>query len=273
MNVKSIIFKVVIMLFCTHCMAQEITNNETAEEKKARQDRIIQEHVYDCADKINYNFWMKHYQDCLDAGLKKDSTIAYLWQQKAMPYYKIRKYSIGKEYLDKAVFYNEKRWLSYRGFMKCIFAKDYKGAIEDMELYIKKYDNHYEMDHTCAFYIGLSYLQLNEFSKAEKTFENDIKDQVKQKKEAHFLDWFYHGISLLEQQKFERAIASFDEALTVYPNFSEAQYYKSIAKAALGHSEDEIQFLYSEAIENRKKGYTITEDNAVYEIYPYQLRK
>jgi tetratricopeptide (TPR) repeat protein len=262
-----------ILFIASFISIQCQSQTNSANDKINRQEAIIKEHVYDCADKINYTVMMKEYQDCLDAGLKKDSTIAYLWQQKAMPYYKIRKYSVGKEYLDKAVFYNEKRWLSYRGFMKCIFAKDYKGAIEDMELYIKKYGNHYEMDHTCAFYIGLSYLQLNEFSKAEKTFENDIKDQVKQKKEAHFLDWFYHGISLLEQQKFERAIASFDEALTVYPNFSEAQYYKSIAKAALGHSEDEIQFLYSEAIENRKKGYTITEDNAVYEIYPYQLRK
>ena len=43
------------------------------------------------------------YQYCLKKKKKKDSTIAYLWQQKAMPYFKARKYSIGKPFLDKAV--------------------------------------------------------------------------------------------------------------------------------------------------------------------------
>ena len=42
---------------------------------------------------------MSEWQNCLDEGLKKDSTVAYLWQQKAMPYFKLRKCEIGMPYV------------------------------------------------------------------------------------------------------------------------------------------------------------------------------
>lgn len=256
-------------LLSIQCHSQ--TKSETAEEKKARQEAIIQEHVYDCADKINYKVMMAAYQDCLDAGLKKDSTIAYLWQQKAMPLYKARKYSVGKPFLDKAVYYDEKRWLSYRGFMKCIFSKDYVGAIEDFQKCITKYGNSYEMDHTYAFYIGLSYLQLNEFEKAETIFKTDIEEQEQKFKEAHFLDLFYYGIAKYEQQKWEEAIVEFDKSLKQYPQFSEVEYYKTICLARLGKKE-ESKALFEKAKIDATSGYTINEDNAVYETYPYKVR-
>ena len=103
----------------------QIKSQQISVRDKARQDAIIKEHVSDCAVGYNYNYMMKEYQECLDAGLKKDSTIAYLWQQKAMPYFKARKYEVGMPLIDKAVFYDEKRWLPYRAFIKCIFQKKY----------------------------------------------------------------------------------------------------------------------------------------------------
>lgn len=47
------------------------------------------------------------------------------------------------------------------------------------------------MDHAYSFYIGLSYLQLNEFDKAEIYFENTITEQEEESEEAHYLDLFY----------------------------------------------------------------------------------
>lgn len=44
----------------------------------------------------------KEWQDEIDLGLKKDSTIAYLWQQKAMPYFKLRKCEIGMPFIDQS---------------------------------------------------------------------------------------------------------------------------------------------------------------------------
>ncbi len=51
-----------------------------------------------------------------------------------MPYFKARKYEIGMTYIDKAVKLDDKRWQPYRAFIKCIFAKTYKAAIEDFEV-------------------------------------------------------------------------------------------------------------------------------------------
>ena len=257
----------ITLLFSLQCQSQ----TETAEIRKTRQEAIIKEHVYDCADKINYTIMMKEYQDCLDAGLKRDSTIAYLWQQKAMPYFKAKKYTVGMSLVDKAVQYDEKRWLDYRAFIKCIFAKTYKEAIVDFEDCIKKFGNQYVQDHTYAFYIGISYLQLNEFEKAETIFKNDIEDQTKRMGEAHFLDLFYYGISKYEQQKWEEAIVEFDKSLKQYPEFSDVEYYKAICLARLGKKEESSSLL-AKAIKDAASGYTINEANAIYETYPYKVR-
>ena len=261
----------IILFIASFLSIQCQSKNSEPQDKKAQQEAIIKEHVYECADKINYTIMMAAYQDCLDAGLKKDSTIAYLWQQKAMPYYKARKYSVGKSFLDKAVQYDEKRWLAYRGFMKCVFSKDYEGAIEDFETCIRKYGNSYEMDHTYSFYIGLSYLQLNEFEKAEKTLKVDIEEQSKRLGEGHYLDLFYYGISKYEQQKWEEAIVGFDKSLIQYPDFSDVEYYKAICLARLGKKEEASQLLIK-AKKDAEKGYTINEDNSIYEIYPYKVK-
>lgn len=236
------------------------------------QEDIIMEFVTNCAEKHNYNFEMDQWQECLDQGLKKDSTIAYLWQQKAMPYFKARKYEVGMKYLDKAVQYDPKEWQPYRAFIKCIFAKTYRESIVDFEDCIKKYGNGYRMDHTYGFYIGLSYLQLNEYEKAEKLFKEYNEDIFKNRQGLeHPTALFYFGISKYEQKKWEEAIAEFDKALKIYPNFSEVKYYKGICLAKLGKREEAIK-LIDEAKQDAKSGSKLNEDNTVYETYPYQVR-
>src|SRR6186713_2668322 len=125
-----ICISIILLITTLNCFGQ---NNDSLSANKNRQDAIIEEYVTNCADKYNYNYQMAEWQDCLDEGLKKDGTIAYLWQQKAMPYFKARKYEVGMPFLDKAVQYNAERWLPYRGFIKCIFSKSYKDAIADLE--------------------------------------------------------------------------------------------------------------------------------------------
>jgi len=52
------------------------------EKIKKNQEAIIEEFVTNCAEKHNYNFEMTEWQECLDKGLEKDSTISYLWNKK-----------------------------------------------------------------------------------------------------------------------------------------------------------------------------------------------
>lgn len=259
------------ILFTVAFLSIQCQSQINSIDDKKSQEAIINEHVYECADKINYKIMMKEYQDCLDAGLKKDSTIAYLWQQKAMPYFKVKSYAVGMSLIDKAVYYDEKRWLDYRAFIKCIFAKTYKEAIVDFENCIIKFGNQYVQDHTYAFYIGLSYLKLNDFKRAEIIFKTDTEDQIKHFNYAHYLDLFYYGISKYEQQKWEEAIVEFDKSLKQFPEFSDVQYYKAICLEHLGKKE-ESKALFEKAKKDFSNGYTINEDNAIYETYPYKVR-
>lgn len=250
------------------CFSQ---NSNATKEVKEKQQAIVDEYLTNCALKYDYRILMFDRQACIDEGLKKDSTIAYLWQQKAMPLFKTRKYEAGMVFLDKAVKYDENRWLDYRAFIKCIFAKTYKDAIVDFEKCKEKFGNSYVMDHTYDFHIGLCYLQLNEFQKAEQIFKKDTDEQVKRLGEAHHLDLFYYGISLYEQLKYNEAIIIFDRALKQYPRFSDVKFYKSIAMIRASQPRELADLLIEEAKKDLNSGYTINEDQIYYEMYPYQI--
>jgi tetratricopeptide (TPR) repeat protein len=240
--------------------------------KTKQQEKIIEEFLTNCAQQYNYIYQMAEWQNCLDNGLKKDSTIAYLWQQKAMPYFKARKYEIGMPFLDNAVKYNAERWQPYRGFMKCIFSKSYKDAIADLEDCKKKFGNGYVMDHSYDFYIAISYLQLNEFEKAEQLLQNYVKELYEKRNGfEHHTAFFYLGIAKYESKKYEEAIAEFDKALKIYPNFSDVKFYKAICLARLGKTED-VDSLIKQSKEDYKQGYRLNEDNVIYETYPYQKK-
>ncbi|MGB0884032.1 MAG: hypothetical protein ACPGTG_04885, partial [Flavobacteriales bacterium] len=140
---------------------------------KENQDSIIKQHLENGAWKEG--LYSREWQEEIDKGLAKDSTIAYLWQQKAMPLFKQGKYELGMIYLDKAVqFDKNNQWQEYRAFMKCIFSKTYKEAIEDFEDCKLKNGNSLVMDHSYNFYIALSKIQLNEFAKAEELLEVEV---------------------------------------------------------------------------------------------------
>jgi tetratricopeptide (TPR) repeat protein len=238
-------------------------------DRKVRQEAVIKESLENGA--WEHMMFSKQWQDEIDAGLKKDSTIAYLWQQKAMPYFKLRKYKIGMPFIDKAVRYEPKKWQPYRAFIKCIFAKTYKESIIDFEDCIKKYGNGYIMDHTYGFYIGLCYLQLNEYEKAEKQFKEYIDDIFKSRQGLqHPTALFYYGIAKYEQEKWDDAIIEFDKALKIYSNFSDIKFYKAMTLIRLNKME-EANVLLEEGKKNADMGFTINEDNANYEKYPYQV--
>jgi tetratricopeptide (TPR) repeat protein len=251
------------------CLSQNQETQTITKEKS--QEQIIEKYFRNIA--LKYSLYSREREEAIDQGLTEDSTIAYLWQQKAMPLFKQGKYELGMKSLDKAVIYKKDRYQGYRGFIKCIFAKTYREAIIDLEDCKLRYGNNYEMDHTYNFYIALSHLQLNEFEIAEQIFKEDIESLEKEKgiDWVHHLDLFYYGITKYEQKKYKEAVTIFEIALKKYPEFSDAQYYYAICLARTDHQE-KAQNVLDEAKVNAENGYTINEDNAIYERYPYQIR-
>jgi len=220
------------------------------------------------------NLYSQRRQRYLDSALAISPWQAHLWQQKAMPLYKQKKYEAGAPYLDSAVKYDPKSYIDYRAFMKCIFQKSYQSAIPDFwaaKIIIGDGD---VMDHTYDFYLGLCYLQLNRFDSACYYLDKTTTDQLKTLGEhyVHPLDLFYLAITYYETERYAQAVETFDKCLKLYPNFSDAKYYKAICLRRL-HKREEAFALIKEAEQDFKQGYTINEDNTDYEAYPYQVVK
>src|SRR5690606_30891998 len=213
-------------------------------------------------------------RDALDSAILKYPSIANFYQQRAMPLYKQDKDELGHPFLKKAAELNPQKYLDYKGFMECIFSKNYKVAIGDFEKYLEMFGEGYVMDHTYYFYIGISYLQLNEFEKAKNYLDKSIAQiQAESGRDwVHYLDLMYLGIANMELKDCDNAIKAFDEALSVYTSFGDVKYYKAICLYKLMKGE-EAEKMFQEAKEDILLDNTINEDNVIYERYPYQVRK
>ncbi|MBI1836918.1 MAG: hypothetical protein HYR91_06595 [Flavobacteriia bacterium] len=225
-------------------------------------------------DKLNdIRLFSQDRQKYLDSILMEKSDIAYIWQQKAMPLFKQKKYELGLQYLDSAIKYdNTDHYFEYGAFIKCIFVKSHKEAIADFEELKTKHKIGFVMDHSYDFYIGLSYLQLNQFDKAEEYLQNSIHYSEEKWGSGHFVEYFYLGIIKMEQGNNKEAIVFFDKVLGFYKEFPDPKYYKAQLLELQNRNNEAID-LINQAISDFSKGYTINEDNAKYEEYPYQIKK
>ena len=244
-------------------------SQHTEEQKNINKEKLA--HYY--AKTADVRLFSQARQKYIDSILMIDHYNAYLWQQKAMPLFKQKKYELGLQYLDSAIKYDQtNHYIEYGAFMKCIFVKNYKESINDFELIKVKNKNGFIMDHSYDFYIGLSYLQLNQFQKAEEFLKSSIEYSELKWKEAHYLEYFYLGIVKMEQENLSEANRFLEKALKLYKEFPDALYYKA-QLLELENKYAEAKPLIEQAISNYSKGYSINEDNAKYEDYPYQIKK
>ena len=261
------LFTIFLLLFSKLILAQQISEADTA---KQFEQKVIKHFIENGAYKHSYYHpeWRKNF----DSAIALLPNKAFLYQQQAMPLYKRHKYEAGKPYLDTAVELNPKHYLPYRGFMNCIFRKNYCDAIADFNSAKTQFGDGYEMDHEYDFYIALSYLQLNKFDSAKMLFEKCIDTEMKNygAKYVHQLNYFYLAITESEMENYSMAVAHLDSCLIRYPNFSDAQYYKASWLKHIDKKYDSQPLLHI-AYRNSRDGYSITEDNTFYEKYPYQM--
>jgi len=265
-------YLIYLTLMLTSCST---SGQKGAEIKTTRlsDDQIIKRYLENGAWRLRY--FSPEYQVYVDSAIATNPNTAYLYQQKAMPYFKQGKYEVGLKSLDKAVELDPKSHIDYRAFIKCVFAKTYQEAIKDFLTAKKiKGENGFVMDHSYDFYIGICYLQLNDFQKSLDYLEKSIEQTRKTNGEnwVHSLDLLYAGIATQELSQHEKAIQYFDKALKNYPTFSDAKYYKSISLFRTDQTELAEKTL-TDCENDFKNGYTINEDNAVYEKYPYQIKQ
>lgn len=213
-------------------------------------------------------------QRYLDSALAITPWRAYFWQQKAMPLSKQMKHDLAKPFLDSAAKYDPNSYVPYRAYTRCIFSRNYREALEDFYLAKVLNGNSGVMDHPYDFFIGLCHLQLDDYDSARYWVQQCIDYKTRQHgpQWVHYLHWWYVGVTWYEQDNNDSAIACFDKSLALNPYLPEAKYYKALCLSRKGQRKEALALLYETDI-LLKKGYFINEDNARYEVYPYQVRK
>jgi tetratricopeptide (TPR) repeat protein len=244
---------------------------QTAATPPLTNDEIVTRYLKNGAWK--YPIMWPERQQYLDSAIALNPNYGYLYQQKAMPYFMQGKYEIAIAILDKAVEADAKAYIDYRAYMKCIYGNHHTEAILDfVEAKKLKGEKGYVLDHSYDFYIGLCYIQLNEFAKAIEFLKKSIEytEKTNGSSWVHWLDYFYAGIAFQELQNHEEAIAYFDKSIVNHKNFSDAKLYKVISLYRIKRY-NEAKSLLMECDFDFKAGYSMNASNSKYGRYPYQI--
>lgn len=236
------------------------------------EDSLVMRYISNGAQRSRVSYMDPKWQLYCDSILMVCSDVAEAYQLKAIPFLKYGDMLNAMPLLDKAVFYDTLQFLPYRAFIKCIFAKDYTGAIEDFEESTRRAGNAGVMDHSFAFYLGLCYLESGKPTEAVRYFAEDVKTQQTRtgSSDAHFNSWLYQGIALLDLHQLDSAKASLAKCLAIYPQHPDGNYYIAIVHKTLGQHDDALR--YTRAARSALKArYSMNEDNLYYVYYPRQI--
>jgi tetratricopeptide (TPR) repeat protein len=239
--------------------------------KKVR-DSLSEKYLTNGAQKYSYNG--PQWQLYCDSLIVLCPNIAAAYQLKAIPYIKYGDYAKAFPLEDKAVELEPKNFTAYRGFLKCIFTKDYEGAIIDFQNAQRLTSNSYEMDHTYFFYQGLCNLELGNYSIAEGNFKQDISIQsgpdLKKQNTVHFNTFLYIGILYYEMKDNDKAKEYLQKCLAIYKEHPDANYYMAMLYKRESNRDLKNKYLQT-AKRSKLLGYGLNEDNVYYAYYPHQI--
>lgn len=270
---KSLISFLSFLFVSLVCSSQTIQKNHIIFDctNKKIKDSLITKYLDSGAQKHSYN--SPQWQLYCDSLITICPNIAVAYQLKAIPYIKYGEYQKAFLLEDKAVQLDPQGFTAYRGFLKCIFTKDYEGAILDFQNAQQLLPNSYEMDHTYFFYEGLCNLELGNFSTAEENLKKDIfiQTQGDTLKTVHFNTSFYLGVLYYEMKNYESAKNYLLKCIAVYKEHSNANYYLALVYNAIGKFDLKNKYLQfsKQAFE---KGFSLNEGNIYYANYPHQIK-
>ena len=271
---KSLILFLNLLVSAHFCFCQGVPSKlqKCDCSNKKVQDSLVEKYIDNGAEKNDYN--KPKWQLYCDSLIELCPNIAVAYQHKAIPFIKYGDYAKAFPLEDKAVELAPKQWTAYRGFLKCIFTKDYEGAILDFQKAQQLTPNNYEMDHTYFFYEGLCNLELSNYSKAEENFKKDIFIQsggdIKKQNSVHFNTLLYIGILYYEMKDNDKAKKYLIKCLNTYKELPDANYYLALVYKNENNTELENKYLQI-AKESKSRGYSLNEDNMYYSYYPHQI--
>src|SRR5450631_812411 len=235
-------------------------------------DSLVVRYVDNGAEKLPYIYNNPAWGWYLDSILMICPNIAAAYQLKAVPAIKNGDYIKAYSLDEKAAELDSQQFVSYLGFLKCIFTKDYSGAIIDFDRANKIIPGGAEMDHSFYFYLGICYLELGQYKEAQFNFNRDIYFQNKgdSSREMHFNSLLYMGITKSENNELDSAEIYLKKCLLIYKELPEANYYLALIYKKRKEEDLEKKYLAT-AQRSIIEGYSMYEDNLYYVNYPKQI--
>lgn len=196
--------------------------------------------------------------------------IAEAYQEKSKPYFAYGNYERAFEQMDNAVALDSILWTGYRGYLHCIYSKNYQKAALDLIAAEKMTPNGFVQDHTYAFFTALSYMELGEYAKSETYFLKDLAQQRRgeAKNDIHFNSFLYFGILYYLLNEYEQAEIYFRDCLQLYEQHPVANYYLAMTLKITGNSQKDIYF--EKAKQYIQEGYKMNEPYT-YVNFPHQI--
>jgi tetratricopeptide (TPR) repeat protein len=270
--ISSILFLNLLVVLESGCRTTAgISNSPDCGNRKFR-DSLIVRYADSGAEKLPYMYNNPAWGSYMDSILSICPDIAAAYQLKAVPAIKNGEYIKAYRLDEKAAELDSQQFLSYLGFLKCIFTKDYSGAIIDFNRAIRIIPGGGEMDHSFYFYLGICYLELGNYPEAEVNFNKDIFSQNggDTAREIHFNSLLYMGITKSVNNEPDSAEIYFKKSLNIYPELPEANYYLALIYKKRNETDLEKRYLEI-AQKSILANYSMNEDNLYYVNYPWQI--
>jgi len=201
-------------------------------------------------DAYQYYQYSREYQEILDKAIEKCPHFSYAYRNKSTAYLKSGDFITWKYLIDKAVEYDFRENIGYRGWCKFQFFRDYKGAIDDVESLeaVSKGNigysagGHYHLKVAKA----LCYKQLGDVNKAITIMEEYMADTTLQ---VSVFDHLHLGVLYLETGIYDKAITQLNLQST-QNDLAENQYYLALCHQKMGNDS-----LFNEHITKAKEMY------------------
>ena len=269
---SSILYLSILVVSGSGCRStNSISKSQDCGNRRFR-DSLIIRYVDSGAEKLPFMYNNPAWGSYLDSILSICPDIAAAYQLKAVPAIKNGEYVKAYRLDEKAAEIDSQQFVSYLGFLKCIFTKDYTGAIIDFNRAIRIIPGGGEMDHSFYFYLGICYLELGRYPEAEVNFNKDIFSQNKgdSTREIHFNSLLYMGITKSVNNEADSAELYLKKCLHIYKELPEANYYLALIYKKRRETNLEKRYLEM-AQQSLLDGYSMNEDNLYYVNYPRQI--
>ncbi|WP_424001195.1 hypothetical protein [Maribacter sp. IgM3_T14_3] len=157
---------------------------------------------------------------------------AYPYRELAAPYVKSGNFLMWKKYIDKAVKYNPKEYLSVRASLRYKFFADYKGAIKDIDSLSSIVSNDIGYSSNGTYHLNVvKGLCLKSLGRTDEAIAI-IAKQSEIEDDFGMYNYLHLGVLYMAKEDYHNALASFKKQSDIN-NLAENQYYTALCYKSL----------------------------------------